>query len=155
MTMRFQFTLGHGACTDPDDRDDTTRLQFYFVSSKQYPFAPRITKRKLITWCFLLNSPKDPSSLNVFHRSIKIQLTPSDLLAFCFHQILNSAQLAVLRAIFEPAKMVCNQVSKKNDWIIWVLFVWRMIVFFFEIKHTYSCILDIVRVRPPSGMLVL
>ena len=46
---------------------------------------------------------------SIFHRSIKIQLTPSYLLPICFRQVFNSAQLAVLRALFEPAKMVCNQ----------------------------------------------
>ena len=72
-----------------------------------------ITTRKLITWCFLFKLSKEvPSSLNIFYRSIKIQLTPSDLLPFCFQQVLNSAQLAILRTLFKPAKMVCNQVSE-------------------------------------------
>ena len=60
---------------------------------------------------------------SIFHRSIKIQLTPSYLLPICFQQVLNSAQLAVLRALFEPAKMVFNQVP--NGRMVRVSFLLR------------------------------
>ena len=48
---------------------------------------------------------------NIFHRSIKIQLTPSDLLPFRFQQSFNSTQLVVLSTLFQSSKIVCNQMS--------------------------------------------
>lgn len=92
---------------------------------------------------------KDSSnfSLNIFHRPTNIQPTSSDLFSFCLQQVLDGAQLALLRALFEPAKMVCNQVSKESE-----SFCSRDHE---EMIHTCSCILDIVRARSPSHTSVL